>query len=196
MLTLAPTVLGARIVGDLSRAKTAALVVAFALLTGFTALWEIPLGFTPVPMTGQTFAVLLAGATLGLRAGAASQLLYLALGAFGMPFFAGGSSGWEVLAGPTVGYLIGFVAAASVVGRLAEAKADRRALTAVPAFVVGSLTIYLCGVTGLMITTGMGLGEAIVAGVLPFLIGDAIKAGLAGLLLPAVWKRSTVNGQR
>lgn len=196
MLTLAPTVLGARLVGDLSRAKTAALVVAFALLTGFTALWEIPLGFTPVPLTGQTFAVLLAGATLGLRAGAASQLLYLAMGAFGMPFFSGGSSGWEVLAGPTVGYLVGFVLAAAVVGRLAEAKADRRALTAVPAFALGTLTIYAFGVAGLMITAGMGFGQAMIAGVLPFLIGDAIKAGLAGLLLPAVWKRSTVNGQR
>lgn len=188
MLTLAPTVLGARLVGELSRAKTSGLVVVFALLTGFTALWEIPLGFTPVPVTGQTFAVLLAGATLGVRAGAASQVLYLAMGAFGMPFFSGGSSGWEVLAGPTVGYLLGFVVAAAVVGRLAEAKADRNALTAVPAFVLGSVAIYAFGVAGLMFTTGMGFGEAIVAGVLPFLIGDAIKAGLAGLLLPAAWK--------
>ncbi|UCG41646.1 MAG: biotin transporter BioY, partial [Acidimicrobiia bacterium] len=89
-------------------------VFGFALLTGLTALWEIPLPFTPVPITGQTFAILLAGATLGLRAGAASQLLYLAMGIVGVPFFAGGSSGWEVVTGPTVGYLVGFVAAAAV----------------------------------------------------------------------------------
>jgi biotin transport system substrate-specific component len=89
-------------------------VFGFALLTGLTALWEIPLPFTPVPITGQTFAILLAGATLGLRAGAASQLLYLAMGIVGVPFFAGGSSGWEVVTGPTVGYLVGFVAAADL----------------------------------------------------------------------------------
>lgn len=192
MLTVAPTVLGARLTSNTrSRLMTATLVVGFALLTGLSALWEIPLGFTPVPITGQTFAVLLAGATLGLRAGAASQLLYLAMGAVGLPFYSGGSSGWEVLTGPTVGYLIGFVIAAAVVGRLAQAKADRKVLTAVPAFAFGTLVIYTCGVIGLVTVTGMNVGEAFTAGVVPFLIGDALKAVAAGLLLPAAWSLSS-----
>lgn len=192
MLTVAPTVLGARLTSNTrSRLMTATLVVGFALLTGLSALWEIPLGFTPVPITGQTFAVLLAGATLGLRAGAASQLLYLAMGAVGLPFYSGGSSGWEVLTGPTVGYLLGFVIAAAVVGRLAQAKADRKVLTAVPAFAFGTLVIYTCGVIGLVTVTGMNVGEAFTAGVVPFLIGDALKAVAAGLLLPAAWSMSS-----
>ena len=192
MLTIAPTVLGARLTSNTrSRLTTASLVVGFALLTGLSALWKIPLGFTPVPITGQTFAVLLAGATLGFRAGAASQLLYLAMGAVGLPFYSGGSSGWEVLTGPTVGYLIGFVIAAAVVGRLAQAKADRRVLTAVPAFAFGTVVIYVCGVIGLVTVTGMNVGEAFTAGVVPFLIGDALKAVAAGLLLPAAWSLSS-----
>lgn len=191
MLTVAPNVLGARLVGSVqprSWVMTATLVTGFALLTGFAAQWEIPLGFTPVPVTGQTFAVLLAGGTLGMRAGGASQLLYLALGAFGLPFFAGGSSGWEVLRGPTIGYLIGFVIAAVVVGRLAEAKADRKVRTSIPAFALGSAVIYLCGMVGLVVVAGMSVGAAFTAGVVPFLVGDAIKAVAAGVLLPAAWK--------
>lgn len=192
MLTVAPTVLGARLTSNTrGRLMTATLVAGFALLTGLSALWEIPLGFTPVPITGQTFAVLLAGATLGLRAGAASQLLYLAMGAVGLPFYSGGSSGWQVLTGPTVGYLLGFVIAAAVVGRLAQAKADRKVLTAVPAFAFGTLVIYICGVIGLVTVTGMNVGEAFTAGVVPFLIGDALKAVAAGLLLPAAWSLSS-----
>ncbi len=187
MLTVAPTVLAARLVAT-HRAKTALLVTGFALLTGLTALWEIHLPFTPVPITGQTFAVLLAGATLGLRAGAASQLLYLTMGAVGLPFYAGGESGWEVLTGPTVGYLVGFAIAAAVVGRMAEAKADRRIRTAVPAFIAGSIVIYAFGMAGLVLVAGMPANDAFTLGVVPFLIGDVLKAGAAGLLLPAAWK--------
>jgi biotin transport system substrate-specific component len=193
VLTVAPTVIGARVVGASrlrSRLMTAALVTGFALLTGFSALWEIPLGFTPVPVTGQTFAVLLAGAALGFKAGAASQLLYLAMGVVGMPFFAGGASGWEIVTGPTVGYLIGFVVASAVVGRLAEAKADRRVLTSIPAFAAGSIVIYFFGMIGLMTMAGMGIGQAFTLGVVPFLVGDALKAVGAGLLLPAAWRLS------
>ncbi len=187
MLTVAPTVLGARL-GATHRARTALLVTGFALLTGLTALWEIHLPFTPVPITGQTFAVLLAGATLGLRAGAASQLLYLAMGAVGLPFYAGGEAGWKVLTGPTVGYLVGFAVAAAVVGRMAEAKADRRVRTAVPAFIAGSIVIYAFGMAGLVLVAGMSASDAFTLGVVPFLIGDALKAGAAGVLLPAAWK--------
>lgn len=191
MLTLTHNTLGARVL-DQSRSRgrvaTAILVFGFALLTGFSALWEIPLGFTPVPISGQTFAVLLTGAALGLRAGAASQILYLAMGAVGLPFYSGGESGWTVLTGPTVGYLVGFALAAAVVGRMAEAKADRRIRTAVPAFVVGTLVIYLCGMIGLVVVAGMNPAQAFTLGVVPFLVGDAIKAIAAGLLFPGAWK--------
>lgn len=189
MFATAPNTLAAAVVPRArARAAMAIAVFGFALLTGLTALWEIPLPFTPVPITGQTFAILLAGATLGLRAGAASQLLYLAMGIVGVPFFAGGSSGWEVVTGPTVGYLVGFVAAAAVVGRLAERRQDRKVVSAIPAFLAGSAVIYLFGMAGLMAVARMTAVDAFTLGVVPFLIGDGIKAVAAGLALPATWK--------
>lgn len=171
-----------------TRFATAALVTGFAVLTGLSAQWEIPLGFTPVPVSGQTFAVLLAGAALGLRAGAASQILYLAMGAIGLPFFSGGESGWAVLTGPTVGYLVGFALAAGVVGRMAEGRADRKVTTAIPAFVAGTAVIYVSGMIGLMAVAGVGPAQAFTLGVVPFLVGDAFKAVAAGLLFPAAWR--------
>lgn len=189
MFATAPNTLAAAVVPRArARAAMAIAVFGFALLTGLTALWEIPLPFTPVPITGQTFAILLAGATLGLRAGAASQLLYLAMGIVGVPFFAGGSSGWEVVTGPTVGYLVGFIAAAAVVGRLAERRQDRKVVSAIPAFLAGSAVIYLFGMAGLMAVARMTAVDAFTLGVVPFLIGDGIKAVAAGLALPATWK--------
>lgn len=189
MFATAPNTLAAAVVPRArARAAMAIAVFGFALLTGLAALWEIPLPFTPVPITGQTFAILLAGATLGLRAGAASQLLYLAMGIVGVPFFAGGSSGWEVVTGPTVGYLVGFVAAAAVVGRLAERRQDRKVVSAIPAFLAGSAVIYLFGMAGLMAVARMTAVDAFTLGVVPFLIGDGIKAVAAGLALPATWK--------
>ena len=189
MFATAPNTIAAAVIPR-TRARVAMVIAVFgfALLTGLSALWEIPLPLTPVPITGQTFAVLLAGATLGLRAGAASQLLYLAMGIVGVPFFAGGASGWEVVTGPTVGYLIGFIAASAVVGRLAEHRQDRRVVSAIPAFLAGSAVIYLCGMSGLMAVAGMSAGDAFTLGVVPFLVGDGIKAAAAGLALPAAWK--------
>ena len=170
-----------------ARAITIALVVGFALLTGLAAQVKIPLGFTPVPIAGSTFAVLLSGVVLGSRAGAASQLVYVLLGAVGFPVFAGGTSGVEVLTGSTAGYLVGYVVAAAVMGRMAEIKADRRVRTAIPAFLVGSAIIYLCGAIGLMIVLGVSGAEAFRLGVSPFIAGDIVKAVLAGLLLPTAW---------
>lgn len=187
MLTVAPTVLGARI-GASRRVVTVLLVTGFALLTGLAAQWKIFLPDNPVPISGQTFAVLLTGAALGMRAGAASQGLYLLMGTVGLPVFADGESGPEVLLGSTSGYLFGFVIAAAIVGRMAEATADRKVQTAIPAFAIGSIIIYVFGVAGLMITLGWGIGEAVEKGVVPFLIGDAVKAVAAGLLLPAAWR--------
>lgn len=171
-----------------TKVVTATLVVGFALLTALAAQIEIPLGFTPVPITGQTFAVLLAGAALGSGPGAASQLLYVALGAVGLPFYAGGGSGWTVATGATGGYLVGFIVAAWVVGLLAERGQDRTVATAVPAFITGSVVIYLFGVPWLANVLGVGWVEAAGLGATPFILGDLIKIALAGALLPAAWK--------
>lgn len=162
-------------------------VTGFALLTALFAQFTIRLPFTPVPITGQTFAVLLSGAALGMWAGGASQVLYLLLGLF-FPFYADGSSGAEVLFGATGGYLLGFVVAAALVGKLAERHHDRRVISAVTAFLTGSLLIYFFGVIGLMASADMDLVTALELGVVPFILGDVIKAYAAGLLLPAAWR--------
>lgn len=171
-----------------TRARTVALVVGFALLTAAAAQVTIPLPWTPVPVTGQTFAVLLAGATLGWRAGGASQLLYVALGAVGLPFYADGAGGWQVATGATGGYLVGFVVAAALVGLLAEHGQDRTVLTSVPAMLAGTAVIYLFGVTWLAAVLDVDATTAMTKGLLPFLIGDAIKLVAAGLVLPAAWR--------
>lgn len=171
-----------------SAVMTASLVVGFALLTALAAQIVVPLPFTPVPITGQTFAVLLAGASLGATAGAASQGLYLALGAVGLPFYAGGASGWTVVQGATGGYLLGFIVAAWVIGTLAERRQDRNVMTAIPAFLFGSLLIHVVGVPWLAANLDVGWPEAAALGSVPFIPGDLAKIALAGLLLPAAWK--------
>ncbi len=172
-----------------SRVNSLILVVAAAAVTALAAQWEIHLPFTPVPITGQTFAVLLTGAALGARLGAAGQTLYVGLGAVGLPIYAGGAGGWdEARATGTSGYLIGFIAAAALVGYMAERRQDRTFATMFTAFIAGSFVIYLFGVIGLVIIFDMTVTEAIVAGVIPFVFGDIIKAAAAGLLLPATWR--------
>ena len=164
------------------------MVFRAAALTALAAQWRIYLPFTPVPITGQTFAVLLTGAALGWKLGAAGQLLYLLVGAAGAPVFSDASGGVEVLAGATGGYLIGFVFAAGLVGWMAEHRQDRTFATMFTAFILGSAVIYAFGVAGLMISADMTLTAAIEAGVVPFLLGDLIKAAVAGLLLPGAWR--------
>ena len=171
-----------------NRVMAVVAVVAFAGLTAVLAQVRIPLGFTPVPVTGQTFAVLLAGASLGARLGASSQLLYLAAGAVGFPVFTGGGSGFEHFTGATAGYLVGFELAAALVGRLAERGQDRKVNTAITAFLAGSAVVYACGALGLMVTADMDLTTAIAQGVTPFVFDDLLKAVAAGLALPLAWK--------
>lgn len=166
---------------------TVVLIISFALLTAAAAQIRIPLPFTPVPMTGQTFAVLLSGAALGSFAGSASQILYLALGMF-FPFYAGGASGWTYATGATGGFLIGFVAAAWVVGVLAERQQDRSFITAIPAFLTGTVVIYLFGVPWLANTLNVSWISAVELGAAPFVVGDLAKAAAAGALLPIAWK--------
>lgn len=164
------------------------LVVAAAVLTALAAQWRIHLPFTPVPITGQTFAVLLTGAGLGWKLGAAGQLLYVAAGAAGAPVFSDASGGFEVITGATGGYLVGFIFAAGLVGWMAEHRQDRTFSTMFTAFIFGSAVIYGFGVVGLMISADMTAGAAVEAGVAPFLLGDLIKASAAGILLPGAWK--------
>ena len=171
-----------------SRVRNAILVMG---LTGFTALAaqvSIPLPFTPVPLTLQTFAVLAGAAALGAERAVIAQVLYITLAVAGAPVLAGGASGHEVVVGATGGYLIGFVLASYVVGRIsskgASTKSDKTAL----AFLAGSVLIYALGAPWLAFTTGNTITWAIVNGVVPFLVGDLIKAVAAGAVLPLAWK--------
>ncbi len=187
MQTTVPSPVITAVVLPRSRAVSMGLVVGFALLTALAAQVVIPLPFTPVPITGQTFTVLLAGAALGGTLGAASMALYLLLGAVGLPFFAEGSSGWEVVRGATGGYLIGFIVAAWQVGKLAERRQDRTVPTAIPLFLLGSVVIYLIGVPWLAAGLGVTGTEAMELGLVPFIVGDLLKVAIAGLLLPGTW---------
>ena len=163
------------------------LITVGALFVAALAQVKIPLPFTPVPITGQTFAVLLVGAALGSARGASSLILYTAMGAVGLPFFAGGGSGLTVLTGPTLGYLVGFIVAAYVIGLLAERGLERSMRTSIVPFLVGTIIIYVLGAGWLAIGLNLGLQKALVAGVYPFLIGDAIKIFLSAVALPAAW---------
>lgn len=168
-----------------SKVVDAVLVLSGTALIAAAALITIPLPFTPVPVTMSTFAVLAAGAVLGSARGALSAALYLLLGAAGAPVFAGGQSG---VAFPTFGYIIGFVIAALVVGRLARRKADRRVGTTLLLGAIGTLLMYACGVPWLAVALGIDLGRAMLLGVVPFLIGDTLKILALSALLPTAWK--------
>ncbi|HLL72768.1 MAG TPA: biotin transporter BioY [Pyrinomonadaceae bacterium] len=166
--------------------KSAALVVAFSLFVALSAQVVIPLPFTPVPITLQTFAVLLTGALLGSRLGALALVLYLAEGAMGLPFFRGGNGGALYLAvSPTAGYLLAYPAAAFLTGWLAERGWDKRFLTAAAAIALGSAVVLFGGWLGLL--RFYGAGQAFALGVAPFIVGDIIKIALAAAALPSGW---------
>jgi biotin transport system substrate-specific component len=163
-----------------------ALVVGGSLLIALSAQLAIWLPFSPVPVTGQTLAVLLVGVLLGSKRGAAAVLAYLAQGAVGLPVFAGGTAGAAVLMGPTGGYLAGFVLAGALVGRLAEAGWDRHWHTTSGIMLLGNAIIYACGL--LWLAQWVGYEKALPLGLYPYLVGDLFKIGLATLLLPLGWK--------
>jgi biotin transport system substrate-specific component len=180
-----PTRAGAR------AAINVALVLAGTALVAGLAQLVIPAW--PVPFTGQTLGVLLVGAALGPLRGSLSLGLYLVLGLVGLPVFApqeDGShlTGLAALVAPSFGYVVGFVVAAGVVGWFSRLKWDRNVLKTVLSFTIGSAIIYVFGVAGLMITLGVTFVQALTFGVVPFLIGDAIKALIAAGLLPGTWK--------
>lgn len=168
--------------------RDVAVVVAGALLVAASAQIVVPLPFTPVPITGSTFGVLLAAAALGPLRGVLAMGLYLALGLVGLPFYAEASSGIEVFAGATGGYLVAYPVVALLVGACARRGLDRTPRGMAAAFLLGSAVFYAFGVPWLAVVAEMDAGEALRAGMLPFLIGDLAKAALAAGLLPGVWR--------
>jgi biotin transporter BioY len=159
------------------------LILCFTLLTAISAKLKIEIG--TVPITGQTFAVLLSGALLGSRRGALSQIFYLLGGLAGIPWFARGG-GIAYLMSPTFGYIVGFVLAAFVVGFLCERGLDRKIETAILAMLVGNVLIYFPGL--LWLARFVGWGKVLAVGLYPFIIGDTIKLLLAASVLPLGWK--------
>lgn len=168
------------------RTRDITLVVAGSLLIAAAAQVRILLPFTPVPVTGQTFAVLLIGALFGARRGAASAMTYIALGLMGLPVFSAAPPGPAALVSPTAGYLAGFVAAAWVTGALSERGWDRKPLTAALAMAIGSCVIFACGLLWLGRFTGWNV--VLQQGLFPFIPGDLLKIALATMVLPTGWK--------
>jgi biotin transport system substrate-specific component len=179
-----------------SRVHNAALVLLGILVIAASAQVAIPVPGTGVPITGQTFGILATATALGLRRGVASVGLYVILG-FALPIYAGGESGIERLGsieegrlvfGATGGYLLGFVLAGAVVGGLAELGWDRRFAGALAAMLLGSLAVYLVGLPWLALALSLTPGEAVAQGLVPFLLGDAVKFALAAAVFPLGWR--------
>ena len=186
MPTLAEAMLDSLMTPSAATSATtkAALVVFGSLLLAVSAQFKIPL--YPVPVTGQTLVVLLIGMTYGPRLGGVTIAAYLFEGALGLPVFAGGAAGVAVLMGPTAGYLFGFLLAATAMGYLAERGIGRTVVSTIAAMVIGNCVIYLCG--ALWLANFIGSDQAIAAGVLPFLYGDALKLVVAAGLMPWAWR--------
>jgi biotin transport system substrate-specific component len=168
-----------------TRVRDAILVASGALFVYLTSLVVVP--HDPIPWTGQTFGVLMVGGALGLRRGLFAVALYVLLGYVGLPFFAEGKSGASVILGPSGGYLIGFIVAAAVVGRLAELGWDRRFGGAIGMMLIGSVIIYAIGLPWLAVTKDYTLSATIAAGLTPFILWDAIKLAVAAGVFPVAW---------
>ncbi|MSO16001.1 MAG: biotin transporter BioY [Ilumatobacteraceae bacterium] len=174
-----------------SAVRDVSLVVSGALFTALCAQVVIHLGFTPVPITGQTFAVLAVGGALGSRRAIASQALYWLLGAIGLPFYADATGGWSRATGSTFGYFVGFVIAAGIVGWYADNRNDRNVVSSLSAMALGTAVIYFFGALWLAhsmnVPVATGDTNAITLGVAPFLAGDVVKLVLAALVSPIGW---------
>lgn len=184
-------VLADRLVKRNTAVTDAALVLAGAAVVGLLAQVSIPLW--PVPITGQTLGVLLVGAALGARRGAASLLSYMLLGLVGMPWFAQFTGGLAAVAKPSFGYIIGFIPAAYLIGYLSERRWDRSWWKAVAGFGLASLIPFVFGVPYLWAVLALagkniGFAGAMAAGFTPFIIGGIVKWLLGAMLLPGAWK--------
>jgi biotin transport system substrate-specific component len=168
------------------------LIVGASLVTALAAQAAFPVPWSPVPITGQTFAVTLSGAVLGARRGFLAQVLYLAEGALGLPVFAAGGAGAAVFVGPTAGYLLAFPLAAALTGALAQRGWDRRFATMLPAMLIGSVPVFALGL--LQLARFLPADRVLAAGLFPFLPGDLIKATLAALAFPAAWRWARSRG--
>jgi biotin transport system substrate-specific component len=185
-ITLADFLIPIRVAERIStRVRHIVLIVAGALVVTLSALVVIPT--LPVPFTGQTFGVLTVGAALGFRRGALALLLYLAMGAFGLPVYAEGGSGFGTIVGASGGYLIGFVVAAAIVGRLAELGWDRHIGGSLAAMAIGTAVIYAIGVPWLKVSLGIPWETAVAEGMTKFLVWDAAKLAIAAGIFPVAW---------
>lgn len=171
-----------------ARARDAVLVTGAALLTGLLAQVAVPVAGSPVPVTGQTLAVVLTAAALGPARGVAGQALYLLLGAVGLPVYSEATGGVDVVLGATGGYLVGFLPAALLIGLAARQGQDRCVTRALPLFLAGQLVIFAVGVPWLAVAADLSPAQALDAGFSPFLLGGVVKAVIAGVLLPGAWR--------
>jgi biotin transport system substrate-specific component len=174
------------------RARALTLGALFVGLTALGARIAVPLPYTPVPVTLQTFFVLLAGVALGARGGAASMAAYVVLGFAGLPLFAAGSAGPGVVLGPTGGYLLGFPLAAAAAGWIAGGRRSIPNLAL--AWLVGTSVVFLCGVSHLSVVTGLGIDEAAALGLTPFLPGAILKAAV-GIALTVRYRQRFGSGE-
>jgi biotin transport system substrate-specific component len=170
------------------KARNVVLVGLGVLFTALLAQVAVPVPGSPVPITGQTLAVVLTAAALGPGRGVAVQALYIACALVGLPFYSEASGGVDVVLGATGGYVVGFIPAAYLIGLAARRGADRNPLKAVPLFIAGQAVIFAVGVPWLAVSTGMSTSQALDAGFYPFILGGIVKAAVAAIVLGAAWK--------
>jgi biotin transport system substrate-specific component len=175
------------------RARNVVLVALGVLLTALLAQVSIPVPGSPVPITGQTLAVVLTAAALGPVRGVAVQAFYILSALVGLPFYSEASGGVDVVFGATGGYVVGFLPAAFLIGLAARRGADRNLLKSVPLFVAGQAVIFAVGVPWLAVSTGMSASQALDAGFYPFILGGIVKAAVAGAVLGTAWRLSRTD---
>ena len=193
---MAATSIRATVFPSATLAVDTMLALGGAALIALAAQISLSLPFTPVPITGQTFAVTTTAAALGLRTGAASSVLYVGAGLVGLPVYANGGSGWHAVSGATGGYLIGFVVCALIVGWCGDRGWASSFSSTVGAMLLGETVIYLCGLLWLRHSLHTPLGKTLELGLYPFVVGDLLKVYAAAAVLPSAhrWVRHLRSG--